>query len=474
MVAMTPCLLGLDLGTTTVTAALVDAERGRLLHRVQRRNDSALQSAPSTRAEQDPHRLRILALDLLSELAARGPVPEGIALTGQKHGLLCVDADGQPLSPLISWQDRRTAEPLPGGSTTLDRLHARLTGLSPRPPLAENWQENGCRIAHGYGAATLFWLIRQGELPPATQSVCTIAGWLAAQLVGRPPVTDPTLAASWGLYSLVDGAWNADFLERLGLERRFLPPVLPSGEPLGGLEAGVARQVGLPSGIPILNAVGDTQASFLGSVPDPEGTLLFNLGTGGQICWMVPRFEVPSERVETRPLPCGRYMRVGASLCGGAAYAWLNRTVRAWLAEFGLETGEEDVYRQLGTLAAACEDTAGLRVRPTFLGVRGDPSIQGGAIEGITPGNLRLGVLARATLIGVVDELRRLYLDHAGETARFASVAATGGGVVENPLLPGLIEERFGLPVCIPPQRETAVLGAAQWAAHRLTPGART
>jgi sedoheptulokinase len=456
-------LVGLDLGTTTITAVLLDAGRGAVLRLAQRRNDAGLQPVLPTRAEQDPQHLRVLALEALAELAAGDQPVDGIALTGQKHGLLCVDVGGRPLTPLISWQDRRTAEALPGGSTISSELHARTADLP--------WQENGCLIAHGYGAATLFGLIRNSKLPPATHRVCTVADWLAGQLTGGPPSTDPTLAASWGVYSLVDKAWNAAFLARLGLEPHLFPTVRPSGESLGGLESSIARRVGLRGGIPVFNALGDTQASFLGCFPSQaagagEGRparrrILLNLGTGGQICWQVPEFELPTEAVETRPLPHGRYLRVGASLCGGAAYAWLNRTVRAWLAEFGVEPDEEAAYERLNTLAAAAKDTGGLSVRTTFLGVRGDPTVQAGAIEGITLEELRLGALARATLVGMVDELHDLYRAHAGEATRDGRLVAAGGGVLKNPLLPGLIEERFGLPVHVSPQRETAALGAA-------------
>ncbi|MEJ2732326.1 MAG: FGGY family carbohydrate kinase [Anaerolineae bacterium] len=478
-------LIGLDLGTTTVTGVLWDAEEGQVLGLAQRRNDAAGRSGQSTRAEQDPHRLRTLSLEVLKELVTGGgrqggagsSAPgdhrlDGLALTGQMHGLLCVDAENQPLTPLISWQDQRTAEPLPGGPTTLDRIHARLEDL--------DWRPNGCRLQHGYGAATLFWIAQNGQLPAGTHRVCTLADWLAGKLTGQLPVTDPTLAASWGVYHLLDGGWNAAFLERLDLETGLFPPVRPSAEPLGGLAPQLARHVGLPAGLPVFNGVGDSQAAFAGAtLPLTDGTegelaveeiLLFNLGTGGQVCWAVGEFEVPTEAVETRPLPQGCFLRVGASLCGGAAYAWLNRTVRAWLAEFGVEVGEDAVYERLNALAADSRGAEGLCVRTTFLGVRGDPAVKTGAIEGITLEAMRLGPLARATLTGVVDELRDLYRDHAGRSAGATRIVATGGGVWQNPLLPGLIEARFGLPVQVSRQREAAAVGAAMLASGISTP----
>lgn len=481
-------MIGLDLGTTTVTGVLFDFGRAEIECLALRRNDAALPVSSITRAEQGPHRLHTLALEVLAELAATGGPVDGIALTGQMHGLLCVDAENRPLSPLISWQDRRTAELLPPGRaevlpgllgdsqtpampTGLDRLHACLSGL--------DWRPNGCRIHHGYGAATLFWLVQWAALPPGTCRVCTIVDWLAGQLTTRLPVTDPTLAASWGVYDLAHGVWNQAFLECLGLEPGLLPPVLPSGERLGGLAPDAANRVGLPAGTPVHNALGDNQAAFLGSAPSlarlpgaGQDLILINLGTGGQVCWAVPGFEPPGERVETRPLPgpggsTGGFLRVGASLCGGAAYAWLNDTVRAWLAEFGLDLGKEAVYRRLDELATECGDARGLRVRPTFLGVRGDREGERGEIAGITLENLRLGSLARATMIGLVDELRDLYEMDREQAKGHGRVIAAGGAVEKNPLLSGIVEARFGLPVSMPPWRETAAVGAALCAATR-------
>jgi sugar (pentulose or hexulose) kinase len=453
--------VGLDLGRTHVTGVLVDTAWRQVVRHAQRPNDAATKPILPTRAEQKPHRLRALVLEILAELAGDGTPVDSIALTGQMHGLLCVDAGGEPVTPLISWQDQRTWEGQPGNLTSLDRLFSRLDDLAPRQSSEQAWYENGCRIDHGYGAATLFWLVEQGELPATTHRVCTLPGWMAAQLTGTLPVTDPTLAASWGSYSLPGGGWNVAFLDALGLDAQLMPPVRPSGEPLGGLLPELARRVGMQAGVPVLNAVGDGQAAYLGSVTDPAQELLFNLGTGGQICWMLPQFAPPTRAVETRPLPGERYLRVGASLCGGAAYAWLNHTVRGWLSDFGVHAEEQAIYERLNALAMTCNDAGSLRVRTTFLGKRGDDSVQAGSIEGISLDNLQLGALARATLSGIIDELYDLYRAHASETASYSRLIATGGGLRRNPLLPGLIEERFGLPVHVHQQRGTAALGAA-------------
>ncbi len=457
-------VVGLDLGTTHLTGVLVDSARQQVVRQAQRPNDARTKPILPTRSEQDPSRLRASALEILSELAGHRTPVSVIALTGQMHGLLCVDAGGEPVTTFISWQDQRTRERSPGGPTSMDRLLKRLRRLDPDGSSDRSWHENGCRIDHGYGAATLFWLVHQRKLPATTRRVCTLPAWIAAELSDTAPVTDPTLAASWGIYSLPTGGWNVAFLDALGLDPSLMPPVRPSGEPLGGLAPVVAQQVGIPAGTPVLNAMGDNQAAFLASVRDASQEFLFNLGTGGQICWMVPEFAPPTQAVETRPLPGGGYLRVGASLCGGAAYAWLNHTVRDWLSEFGLTVDKQAVYERLTTLAMSASDTQGLCVRPTFLGKRGDDTVRAGSIEGITLDNLQLGALARATLVGMVDELYDLFNAHTRETESYGRLVAAGGGLQRNPLLPRLIQDRFGLPVRVLHQPAAAALGAARLA----------
>jgi sedoheptulokinase len=232
--------------------------------------------------------------------------------------------------------------------------------------------------------------------------------------------------------------------------------------------AGIANETGLPHGLPVFNALGDSQASFLGSITNPEQALLVNLGTGGQVCWQVSNIELPTSTVETRPLLPGSFLRVGASLCGGAAYAWLNRTVRAWLAEFGIKMDEDAVYERLNALAADTEISEGLQVRTTFLGVRGDPEIRDGAIKGVTMETLQLGSLARAILTGMVDELAEMYYGTADRAMDHRQIVAVGGAAWANPVLPGLIEEQFGLPVQVLSQREAGAVGAAMLVAGQV------
>ena len=75
-------------------------------------------------------------------------------------------------------------------------------------------------------------------------------------------------------------------------------------------------------GIPVSVAIGDNQASFLGSVSNMNESFLINVGTGSQIS-IVSDYPITAEGIECRPYVDGKYLIVGAALCGGRAYSLL-------------------------------------------------------------------------------------------------------------------------------------------------------
>ena len=113
-------------------------------------------------------------------------------------------------------------------------------------------------------------------------------------------------------------------------------------------------------------------------------------------------------------------------------------------------------------LSGLTEERVGRKdLLPEILEVRNHEVRRQFSIEDITLHNMQLGALARATLLGIIDELRELHIAQAGPAAHYREIIATGGGVQRNPLMPGLIAARFGLPVRTPPHQETAAVGTA-------------
>jgi sugar (pentulose or hexulose) kinase len=466
-------VISLDIGTTKLCGVALDPA-GPIAEPVEIERKTAVPNLPEGHAEQDPALVRESAFEILRKLAPQAPDLAAIGLTGQMHGMLAVDSANRPLTNLITWQDRRCLEPAPGGGNYL--------GLMRRRAGDQAWECCGCEPASGYLGSTLFWLCQTKTLPPATARVSFIPDWIGGLLTGQLPVTDPTDAGSAGIFDLVRMRWNVEIAWALGLPAHLLPPVRPAGEIIGHVTPEIAAATGLRAGTPVCNGLGDSAASFVGSVADTDRSLLLNLGTGGQISWAVPEFtRVPG--METRYLPSftpgatapHRYALVGASLCGGRAYAWLRDVVRDWLgelapssqagAELKLAAAASDgaAYTRLNDLAAgAPPGCAGLRFATTLAGTRLDPARRG-SLTGISLENFTLGNLARAVLEGMVEELCEFYDHAAGNHAksRLQTVVASGNAIRRNPVLRQIIADRLNRPLLVPRHLQEAAYGAA-------------
>jgi sedoheptulokinase len=460
--------VGLDLGTTKISGVAIDTDPspGRLLGAVSREHRAGLPGGRPWEDLQDAERILAAAREALAELCSPeggAGQPDGLCVTGQMHGVLYADADGQAVSPLMTWLDNRAGQPHPSGGSWAEALSAAV----------------GRRIAAGYGAATHYYNRHHGLVPPQAAYLCTLMDFVTLHLssgpegVPRRPVTDATVAASVGLAEPFSGRPDPRALEEAGMERLLPSETVEAGSRVGSTAAGR----GIPAGVPVFAPLGDNQAAFLGAVRDLEGMALLNVGTGGQLCAWVPSLPAGGaaaggegeSALEARPFPGGGLLLVGATLCAGKAYALLEGFFRSVLGAFGAQA-QGPLYERMNELASGPAGPAeeGLLVDTRFNGTRGDPRTTG-AIRGVTLRNLTPAALARGFLGGIAEELRGHYeaLVRLREAPVY-SLAASGNGLRRNPALRGEIARRFGLELRLPRLREEAALGAALAAAVGL------
>ena len=204
-------------------------------------------------------------------------------------------ATGTPVSPLYTWQDGRGDLPHPQGGTWSQAL-SRITGYP---------------CATGFGTVTHFYNQANGLVPETAAVICTIHDYIAMRLSGRTrPVTEASDAASMGVFHVEKGEFDIAALEKAGIDPAILPQVWRSGS------------IGDYRGCQVYAGIGDNQASFWGATQGNREAMLVNMGTGSQFCVYTPRY-LSCPGLETRPYPGGGYLLVGASLCGGRAYALL-------------------------------------------------------------------------------------------------------------------------------------------------------
>lgn len=424
--------IGIDIGTTTVSATAYDLtnrsqpEACAVPHRSYVRSEG--------RSEQAVSVILATAESLLDRMLEAYPHAVSIGITGQMHGIVYVDGAGCPVSELINWQDKRADEPLSGGESACEQILART----------------GCRIATGYGLATHYHGVQTGEIPSAAVGFCSIMDLFAMRLTGEVrPMTHTSVAASFGLFDVERGAFMTDAVRALGMDPAFLPRV-----------TGESCVVGTYRGIPVAVAIGDNQASVLGSIRENGRSLLVNVGTGSQVS-AVGGYRAVSGDVELRPFIEGRYLICGSALCGGFAYGMLERFFREYAASAGL--AEASQYEVMNRLAAEAygRGEEGLTVDTCFAGKRSDPDRRG-AILGIDRQNFTPSALILGVLRGMCEELYGLY-DAFGEAR--SHVVASGGGVKRNAILQRILADRFGMTVSLLDMEEEAAVGAALFSA---------
>ncbi len=427
-------ILGLDIGTTTVSGVVIDCDTGDLLASLTLKNDSQIEDKDRPwRKMQDVNRIETIVRDIKTQLTDKVGGVDAIGVTGQMHGVVYLDCEGKAISPLYTWQDG--AGSLSHGTTTYSEYLSALTG---------------CKLASGFGLVTHFVNRELGEAPNAAQQICTIHDYIAMSLCGeKKPIMHSSDAASFGCFSLTKMDFDETALKSLMIPRNLLPEIAEGTATLGKDE----------NGVPVAVAIGDNQASVIGSLKD--GRVLVNIGTGSQVS--VVTEDTGKYSGEIRPLNDSEKLLVGAPLCGGRAFSLLNK----FFAECGKLFGKEDVnvYAVMDHLAESQPDSHPISVDTRFCGTRENPDIKG-SINGITEENFTAENLTRGFLWGMATELNSYYSEMKNSLSEPPQyIVGSGNAIRKSPVLREYVSQVFGAPVLIPRHTEEAAFGAALFGA---------
>ncbi len=429
--------VGIDLGTTTVSAVVYDIDRKKQIEAYTIPHHAYLCSDPYSEQSvsvilEKSEKLLFHILNSFSEIVS-------IGLTGQMHGIVYTDENGNPLSNLINWQDKRADLPLEGGETTCERIR-RMTGES---------------IATGFGLATHYYHLQNRLVPKNAVCFCSIMDLFGRKICKLQKVVSHTsVAASFGLFDVKKGCFHKKALSLLGISDAFLPEV-----------TGESVIIGACRGIPVSIAIGDNQASFLGSVGTSTDAILVNIGTGAQVSMVCNDLRAPTKfrgDTEFRPFIDGKFLFCGAALCGGYAYAMVEKFFRSYLVSAGMQDLSQ--YKTINQIAedAYRKGEMGLDIDVSFLGKRSDPALRG-SIKKIDRQNFTPSALVIGVLKGMCNELYELY-EAFGE--KKTHIVASGGAIKKNAVLKNLLSDRFGMSVSVNATDEDAALGAALFSAY--------
>lgn len=448
--AIAPIVIGIDLGTSAVKVLAVTTA-GREI--TAGSEFYGLITPQPDFVEQDANiiysaTMRVLER-VLADVRLRGSEVAAIGFSSAMHGILAVDDNGEPISHLITWLDRRSA-------AIADRWRSDGTGI-------ELYRRTGAPTHSMLPLAKLRWLRdNDPELFRRARRFIGLKELFIFRWTGEWLV-DWGLAAATGLFSLASPAWDDRALELAGLDgARLSRPAAPSTA-LRGFRSSIGRQLDLAPDTAVVLASSDGALANIGIGASLAGDLALTLGTSGAIRVLVDAPAVDAlGRTFCYYADDTRFVVGGPTSSAGASLDWIFALLLA-------EMPKEQRFARAVELAERVEPGAdGLVVLPFLSGERAPywRSSLRGSFDGLDLAHDR-GTIVRAAFEGVVFGMRAVY-DVVRSTAGESLRLLLSGGLTKAPLVRALLADVFELPAVQPHQQEASAFGAALLAAQAV------
>lgn len=310
-------LLGIDLGSSSVKVALVDADSGQCVASASYPDTEApIKAQQPGWAEQRPDDWWEYFKQALAKL--RTPNSElrtlhAIGISYQMHGLVCLDKELQPLRDAIIWCDSRG---VPYGEQAFDTLGR------------DRCMQHIFNSPGNFTATKLAWVKEnESELFDKIKYIMLPGDYLAMRLTGTPATTACGLSEMM-LWDFAGQKIWSPLMDYFGFPHDIIPPLVPTFGEQGRLSASAAAELGLPSGIPISYRAGDQPNNALSlGVLDP-GEVATTAGTSGVVYGISDRSHAsPDLRINTF-LHVNNYLGRMHCINGcGILNAWMKRNV---------------------------------------------------------------------------------------------------------------------------------------------------
>lgn len=428
-------IAAIDQGTTSTRVLVARAGRAEVVHAVAHGQHYP---APG-RVEHDPEEL---IANIEACLAAAGPI-DAIGIDNQGESCLAWDAETKrALSPVIVWQDDRTA----------DVTEALKAGGHEATTLARA----GLPLDPYFSASKLGWVLR--ELPAARAALAagrlrlgTTDAFFLDRLAGRFQ-TDVTTASRTSLMNLETGDWDDELCALFGVPRAALPRIVPTVADHGAIEIAGRR-------VPVTASVVDQQASLYGHGCRSAGDAKVTFGTGAFV--LAVTGPVLRRAPDQGLLPTIAWQQAGGAITyaldggvytAGSAMDWARR-----LNLFG-------DFAQIGRFEGPAAIERGLVFVPALAGLA-CPHWQreaAGCWLGLTLDTGPLD-LVRAVMEGVALRTAEVVHAMAGHVPLGAAISVDGG-MARNDYFCAFLATALGRPVIARGAGEMTVLGTAMLA----------
>ncbi|WP_186429594.1 xylulokinase [Clostridium sp. BSD9I1] len=438
--------LGIDLGTSSVKIVVMN-ELGKVTASISRDYDV---SYPKTGwAEQNPEDWWNATKDGIKEIVKNpnmdGESINGIGFSGQMHGLVLLDKEGNVLRPAILWCDQRTQD-------ECDYLNSHIG----QDKLS---LYTGNKALTGFTAPKLLWVRKnEEEVFNKIAHILLPKDYIRYKLTGEF-ATDVSDASGMLMLDVKSRKWSSEMLEILEIDEKVLPKVYESWEITGKVTKEAAGYTGLSCETVVVGGGGDNAAGAVGTGTVKAGVLSVSLGTSGVVFVSSDNYEVDKDnRLHSFCHANGKWHQMGVMLSAASCLKW-------WIENINKDI-EGDVFERLLKEAESSPiGSNGIIFLPYLMGERtpySDPNAKG-TFFGLNISSTR-GDMTRSILEGVCFGLRDSLEILKSLKVSVEAVRVTGGGARSN-LWRQILADIFGVKVQVINSKEGPAYGAAILAA---------
>ncbi len=445
---MDKLLLGIDVGTTTVKAALFSLD-GRL--QASGSVETSLRHVRPGWIEQNPDDWWRAVCQVVRQACAALPDAAeriaGLAVSSQAPTLIALDRAGEPLRPALIWMDRRAQ----AEAVELERLLGAEMVFATTGNHADAF----------YLAAKLRWFSQhEPDLMARTQRFVQINGYINYRLT-RTLSLDRSHTGLMQLHDFASGEWSPALCAACGVDPAQFPPILACHALQGEVTTEAAGATGLRAGTPVVAGAVDGAAATLEAGATELGVAAEMTGTSTVL-------NMPNDRHLAHPsliamphaLPETQLL-IGATVASGASLRWYRDQFGAEEVQTGARLNR-DPFDLLTEQAAQVEPgSEGVLFLPYMMGERSPlwNSNARGVLFGLSLATSRAAVI-RAILEGAAFALRH-NVEVAGEAGIHLSEIRSVGGGARSDLWNQIKADVLGLPILLPEASVGAPFGDA-------------
>lgn len=442
-------LLGIDCGTSGTKTVLFD-ERGNTIASASA--EYPLYQVQNGYAEQEPTDWKNAMLQTVSQVIAKSGIDSaniaGIGLSGQMHGLVMLDGEGNVLRRSIIWCDQRTAK-------QVEKMNSlagdKIAQISANPALT------------GWTAAKILWVMdNEPHIFEKCRHILLPKDYLRYVLTGElaAEVSD---ASGMQLLDVKNRCWSGELCQILGIDKDLLAPVYESCEVTGRVTKQAAELTGLKEGTTVVGGAGDNAAAALGTGVCRQGRAFTTIGTSGVVFAHTDKPLIdPAGRIHTccAAVP-GSWHVMGVTQAAGLSLKWFRDNFCGAEKEAAAQLGIDEYELMNREAQSVPIGSERLLYLPYLMGER-TPHLDAnarGVFFGLSALHTKKHML-RAVMEGVAFSLRDCVDIFKSTGVDISDMAACGGGAA-SPLWRSMLADLYGCEVKTVSSREGPALGAA-------------